>query len=624
MYYPIQLTTALSFVRTSIRRSPWRRAFLLIPLACALASFALSPTARALDPPPDGGDPIQNTAGGDDTLFNLTTDTGNTAIVFDAVSSTTTGSFNTATGHSALLNNTPARDDTGNGFAAFLGNSTGFITARAQAGTASATQFPRVPGTLTFTDVSVEAGFFGNNSSWAAAWGDYDNDGNVDVMTLGHVQGITNSISQLWHNNGDETFTDVTIQAGLNPHNGDAHGAGWGDFDSDGYLDLYIAKGTPKADPNNYNELWRNNGDGTFINIASSSRVTGRSHRTRGAYAVDYDRDSDLDIFSTSFDTPNLLFRNDGGLQFIDVAEEAGLQRNDIENRTAAWADFDGDGLMDVLITKSSALFRNRGDGTFLDVTTAAGITQSVDAQSGAWGDYDNDGDLDLYITMGESNGTPIQGILYRNNGDGTFTDVTAASGAVNTVGALGVTWGDYDNDGYLDLYIVNTETGLTEPNRLFRNNGDGTFTDVASTAGVGGKTGQGRGSDATFADYNNDGFLDLFVCNGAGNTVGPYLLYRNNGNSNEWLKVVLIGQQSNRSGIGAKILLKAGGGRQFREYTGQHYMSQNHIPVHFGLGQATIIDSLTIRWPGGITQILHNIAVNQTLTITESGAQQR
>jgi len=531
--------------------------------------------AQAVKPPLEGTYLNGNTAeGDDDLLLNLTADGGNRATVAAGV----------------------------------------------RVGTVLANQFSSDSGTLTFTDVSVQAGFFGNNSSWAAAWGDYDNDGNVDVMTLGHVQSLTNSISQLWHNNGDGTFTDVTTQAGLNPHNGDAHGALWSDIDSDGYLDLYVSKGTPKADPNNYNELWRNNGDGTFTNIASSSHVTGRSHRTRGAYAVDYDLDSDLDIFDTSFDTPNLLYRNDGGLQFIDVAEEAGLQRSDIENRTAAWADFDDDGFMDVLITRSSALFKDNGDGTFVDVTAAAGITSSVDAQSGAWGDYDNDGDLDLYVTMGEQNGPPIQGILYQNNGDGTFTDVTAASGAIDTAGALGVTWGDYDNDGFLDLYIVNTEKGTSDPNRLFRNNGDNTFTDVASIVGVGAKPGMGRGSDATFADYNNDGFLDLFVCNGAGNTVGPYLLYRNNGNSNGWLKVVLIGQQSNRSGIGAKIFLRAGGRTQFREYTGQHYMSQDHIPVHFGLGQATIVDSLSIQWPiGGPRQTLHHLAINQTITVTES-----
>src|SRR5262249_9563414 len=157
----------------------------------------------------------------------------------------------------------------------------------------------------------------------------------------------------------------------------------WSDFDGDGHVDLYISKGTQKADPNNYNELWKNNGDDTFANVAASSRVTGRSHRNRGAYAVDYDRDSDLDIFAASFETPHLLYRNEGGLQFTDVAEEAGLQRSDIENRTAAWADFDGDGFIDVLITKSCVLFKNRGDGTFVDVTAAAQIAALEDAESG-------------------------------------------------------------------------------------------------------------------------------------------------------------------------------------------------------------------------------------------------
>src|SRR5205085_11172946 len=152
--------------------------------------------------------------------------------------------------------------------------------------------------------------------------------------------------------------------------------------------------------------------------------------------------------------------------------------------------DFDGDGFLDVFIAKVGGLFKNLGDGTFTDVTVSAGITTSPYAQSGAWGDYDNDGDLDLYVTMGvvtePTEGTTlIPSILYRNNGDGTFTDVTVETGTSNISGALGVTWGDYDNDGYLDLYVVNTIPGTTQPNRLFRNNGDGTFTDLAASAGV-------------------------------------------------------------------------------------------------------------------------------------------
>ncbi len=505
----------------------------------------------------------------------------------------------------------------------------------------------RAPAAVTtFTDVSIQAGFSGCptcqlNSTWAHAWADYDGDGYVDIITLGHVQSLTGSISQLWHNNGDGTFTDVTTQAGLDPHDGDAHSAVWADFDNDGHLDLFIDKGTLKQDPVQYCELWHSNGDGTFINIAHSAGVE-LGHRNRGGGAVDYDNDSFVDIYTTCFRRPqdrataNLLFHNNGDLTFTDVAAAAGLQRPLDTNRTAAWADFDRDGLMDVFDTKTDALYKNNGDGTFTDVTVAAGIISgSDDVQAAAWGDYDNDGYPDIYVTFGVESGgladacealkdlaaipfvTQLPGILYHNNGDGTFTDVTTQSGAVNVAGALGVTWEDYDNDGKLDLYIVNS-LPLNRANRLFRNNGDGTFTDVAAAAGVGAKTGIGRGSDASFADYDNDGFPDLFVCNGASTTVGPYLLYHNNGNSNTWLKVVLKGTESNASGIGAKLRLVSGGKTQYREYTGQHYLSQNYIPVHFGLGHATRVSSLTITWPSGTVQTLTSIAINQTITVVE------
>ena len=501
----------------------------------------------------------------------------------------------------------------------------------------------------TFTDVTTAAGFSGCptcqlNSSWALAWADYDGDGYVDIVTLGHVPQITGSISQFWHNNGDGTFTDVSSQVGFDSHsNGDAHSAVWADFDNDGLLDLFIGKGTIKTNPVNYDDLWHHNSDGTFTNIAHSAGVESLGHRHRGGGAVDYDNDSYLDIFALAYHRPqgglpNTLYHNNGDLTFTDVAALAGLDRPNIENRTAAWSDFDGDGLLDVFITRVDGLYKNNGDGTFTDVTVAAGIVDGADeAQAAAWGDYDNDGHPDLYITFGPTSAvqdlaeilltpetqsptrTPLvvqtPNILYHNNGDGTFTDVTAQSGAVNTAGALGVTWVDYDNDGNLDLYIVNSSR---TPNRLFKNNGNGTFTDVAAAAGVQAKPGQGRGSDASFADYDNDGFMDLFVCNGAANEVGPYLLYHNNGNSNGWLKVILQGTESNRCGIGAKLHLVAGGRSQYREYIGQHYMSQNYIPVHFGLSRAPQVSSLTITWPSGNVQTLTNLAINQTITVVE------
>ena len=477
---------------------------------------------------------------------------------------------------------------------------------------------------LTFSDVSEAAGIFEYNLSWGAAWGDYDGDGFIDVMTVGHLE----SICQLWHNNGDGTFSDVTTAAGMLTDDGDAHGPSWADLDNDGDLDLYVAKGTLKEKLIDLSDLWRNDGDGTFTNIADSSGVTGIGCRSRGSYPVDYDNDGDLDLFVPSFfkldsGGPNLLYRNDGDLQFTNVAAEAGIAREGTGNWSAAWTDFDRDGLIDFFISvpkttqgrnggplseTSSALYRNRGDGTFEDVTATAGIAApSGFSNCAAWGDFDSDGDPDLYVA------TDSAAILYRNNDDGTFTDVTEESGAINTSRALAADWGDYDNDGYLDLYVVNASA----LNRLFRNNGDGTFTDRADSAGVTAKEG-GSGSDASFIDYNNDGFPDLFVCNGTGPTAGPYLLFKNNGNGNHWLKIELIGQESNRDGVGARITLTAGKRTFDRQYVGQHGVAQNHIPVHFGLRGATTVGSIVIKWPSGVWQELLNIATNQTITVIE------
>lgn len=487
---------------------------------------------------------------------------------------------------------------------------------------------------LTFTDISTEAGFFGQNNTWGAAWADYDDDGYLDVYTLGHAQQKSGSISQLWRNNGNGTFSDVTLQAGLNPNNGDAHGAVWGDFDSDGYLDLYVAKGSPKfSNPGNYNELWRNNGNGIFTDVALSSGVTGIGHRGRGVYSVDYDYNGDLDIFILSFTRQksgigNLLYRNNGNMSFVDVAQEAGLARERIPewdfdiNRTAGWSDFNGDGFIDVFFSNPCGLFLNRGDGTFVDVTVLSGIVVSPNCTSAAWGDYDNDGDSDLYVTMSKlwSKSGSVLGILYQNDGNGAFTDVTLKSGAVNEFDARGVIWGDYDNDGNLDLYVVNR----SHQDILFRNNGNGTFTDVTSETGLGIQK-DGNGTDATFIDYNNDGFFDLFVTveykNYSLEGKSSYVLYRNNRNDNSWLKIKLKGQQSNPCGIGAKVSVTTGDKTQMRKYNGfSHYMSQDHVPIHFGLGHANVVDELVIKWPSGITQTLTNITPNQSITIVEGG----
>jgi hypothetical protein len=244
---------------------------------------------------------------------------------------------------------------------------------------------------------------------------------------------------------------------------------------------------------------------------------------------------------------------------------------------------------------------------------------------------------ISQFITVQRLNSTrstpSIVGTLYRNNGNGTFTDVTQASGVGSTKNNRGVIWGDYDNDGYLDLYVVNSGSFKNnEANMLYRNRGDGTFENVTAKAGVWANV-NGRGDGAAWGDFNNDGFLDLYLTNGWGQPIpmrqedqdclvsGPHVLYKNNGNGNQWLNVTLIGTVSNRDGIGARLTLRSGSLMQYREMRGGgggEFYSQGIGPVHFGLGLSDIIDSLTIQWPSGNVQILENISSNQNITVVE------
>jgi hypothetical protein len=231
-----------------------------------------------------------------------------------------------------------------------------------------------------------------------------------------------------------------------------------------------------------------------------------------------------------------------------------------------------------------------------------------------AWGDYDNDGFLDLFVTNPNSGGNR----LYRNLGDSTFERITSGNIVTDRAESLGCAWGDYDNDGFLDLFVIN---GLFGPqnNFLYRNNGDGTFTKI--TSGSLANDG-GASSGIGWGDYDNDGFLDLFVANGLLGPAQVNFLYRNNGNSNNWVKVKCVGTLSNRAGLGAKVRLKAiiaGQSRwQMRQIDGGDGSSGGSLEAHFGLGDATIIDTLRIEWPSGIVQELHDVATNRFLTVTE------
>jgi len=494
----------------------------------------------------------------------------------------------------------------------------------------------------TFTDVSKESGLVAR-ASWAGAWADYDRDGDLDLVTMGHHKVVTKLLSHFWRNRGDGTFEEVTAKAFRTPFaNADTHGVAWCDLDGDGYVDIFIAQESSKDFHDETircsNEIWRNNGDGAFTNITAGAGVAGAGRCGRGAVVADYDNDGDLDVMVTGGDhkrmdtdcNRNFFYHQLGDLRFEDRAREAGLLGIDQKNYVGAWGDYNGDGRSDLLVTSPNrlTLFSNKGDGTFLDATVVAGIGNVSNSTSVAWADYDNDGHMDFYLTRSRMilKSGDTKGILFHNKGDGTFLDVTAESRLVNEVEAHGVAWGDYDNDGFLDLCLASGVGGTNvKPNRLFHNKGDGAFEDVTVATRVGMAITEGAASDMTFVDYNNDGFQDLFLTTGRGNRTTPIILLRNGGNKNHWIKLALEGVKSNRDGLGAKVRLTAGEKTQYREHNGPaHYLSQDQTPVHFGLGQADLISEITIQWPSGIKQVLTNIRGDQTLVIREMGISPR
>jgi len=458
---------------------------------------------------------------------------------------------------------------------------------------------------VTFTDVTESAGITAQGFLSVTAWGDYNNDGFQDLF-LGSFWGDT---TVLYRNNGNGTFTDVSIGAGLAVING--YVPVWADYDNDGNLDLFLG-----IDACTTKALYRNNGNGTFTDIGDSVGFIDHTPpaRSEGLGIFDYDADGDLDIFIANNNQwtgePNILLRNDNGI-YVDVTAEAGIYIMNDMSRNVACADYDNDGDIDLYISnyamKRDWLYRNNGDGTFTEVSQSAGINTLDHTIGASWGDYNNDGNLDLAYAAQH---VPVR--LYRNNGNGTFTECAAAAGLPTySLEGQNVAWADYDNDGYLDLYIgLENEGGRYD--KLYRNDGDGTFTEVTSEVGL-------LGSytwNIAWADYDNDGDLDLQRFNPS----GPKL-YRNNGSPNHWLEVNLIGSDCNKAAIGARAKIVSGGMNQIREVAGMTgEQSQNSLTIEFGLGTSTQVDTLEIRWPCGRVERETNIPAYQIITRTEGG----
>ncbi|MDE3000849.1 MAG: FG-GAP-like repeat-containing protein [Gemmatimonadota bacterium] len=443
-----------------------------------------------------------------------------------------------------------------------------------------------------FADAAEDLGLADQGSGFGAAWADYDGDGDPDLYVVRSLH-----TNLLYRNEGDG-FTDVSAMAGVQgADNDDGSAAAWADYDGDGDLDLYVTNyGLP-------NRLYRND-DGEFTDVATEAGVDDSGDGYGAAWA-DVDRDGDPDLYVANFGE-NRFYRNEGG-RFVEAAAEAGLA-DDGSSLQPAWADYDGDGDPDLFLANSgpNRLFRN-DSGSFVDVTAEAGLAElglGGPSFGASWGDFDNDGDLDLYVPYYEETNR-----LYVNNG-GQFQE---ASGSLNAGGAdtsrsRGAVWGDFDNDGDLDLYVTNGG----QKNNLFRNDVD-TFIDVADSFRVS-SVANSRG--VALADFNGDGGLDIFVAVQDG---GDHLFLNRESNGN-WLSIRPRGTVSSSDAIGARFEVAFGGTRAMREITGgASYLSQDALTVAFGLGESETVDTLTVRWPSGIAQRIYNIAANTELDLTET-----
>ncbi len=510
-----------------------------------------------------------------------------------------------------------------------------------------------------FADVTAQAGIdfvhsigdsalsnLVESSAGGAAFLDYDGDGYLDLyVTNGaHVDLVSEGprpparlTNRLYRNRGDGTYEDRTDAAGV----GDAGygmGVAVGDFDNDGDADLFVSNVGP-------NVLYRNDGDGTFTNVSARAGIAGDACSV-GAVWLDYDRDGYLDLYVgnyVEFDPnyrfyyapdgfpgplayggqPDVLFRNRGDGTFQDVTVEAGAHRPGGRAMGVGVADVNDDGFTDIYVANDAMenyLFLNVEGRTFREAGREAGVAynhqgDATSSMAVVFADADGDLLLDLFVSdMSYS-------ALYRNQGNGTFQDVTYASGIAIPSGQF-VGWGtafiDYDNDGDPDIFKVNGDLQhlYGQEDQLFENVG-GRFTDVSGERGAYfHRELVGRG--AAFGDYDNDGDVDAFVMN---LNDRPVLLRNQHGNRANWLLLALVGTTGNRDAIGARVTLTAGDVVQVAQRTGASgYLSQSDPRLHFGLGARDTVDRIEIRWPGGARQVLEGIQANQILTVTEPG----
>lgn len=442
-------------------------------------------------------------------------------------------------------------------------------------------------------------------------WIDIDNDNDLDLfITNGPKDGENN---MLYKNNGKGVFTavanDPIVQDGK-----PSDGATWADFDNDGDLDCFVANWWFVE-----SLLYANDGAGNFTQMSGLNLVTQKSYSETASWG-DYDNDGWVDLYvANSYnDKRNFLYRNLGNGTFAKIT--SGAMVTDLgTSRCVNWTDYDNDGDVDLFITneedENENLYRNQGNGTFSKLTTGPLVQDGGKTMSASWGDYDNDGDQDVFLANDKGNDG-----LFRND-NGVFVKISGSPVTSSGGNSFGSQWADIDNDGDLDLFVTNAFGTGKLRNFLFLNQGGGVFvrdqTEVVSQD-------MGWSYGAAFGDMDADGDLDLAVANCFDASQTDYL-YENHAseNLNHWLTASCVGVLSNRSAIGAKVRLKATiGGKQvtqLREISAQTgYCGQNQLAAHFGLGDATSIESLEVQWPSGIEELFGNIAVNQHIVLTE------
>ncbi len=524
---------------------------------------------------------------------------------------------------------------------------------------------------VVFTDVTQSAGitfqhFKGNNGTSTileeagpgVCAADYDGDGYVDFYIVNgrdlYHRGVATR-NALYHNEGDGTFTDVTEQAGV-PGNAYGLGCVWGDYDNDGFPDLYVTQ-------YGRNILYHNNGNGTFSDVTERAGVAGTDFGTvfhTGATFFDYDRDGRLDLYTGGYcnflptsqraceigkgvlsscrptvygGSADVLYHNNGDGTFTNVTRAAKVFNPGGINLAVGAADYDNDGWPDLFVANDGMkafLYHNNRDGTFTEVGMSSGMALTSDGNAMAamcisLGDYDNDGFLDLFITDFQM----VPDHLWRNDGRGYFDEVSSETGIAEPtkqVLSFGGGFFDYDNDGGLDLFIANgsvypeielisSEIKYKQLNMLFHNDRDRTFSEVTRRSGPGfSKAYAGRG--VAFADFSNDGNLDVLVAN---NGDPPLLLHNGGAAGNHFVSFKLVGTRSNRDALGARVKLTAGGVSQIREVmAGGSYLSQSDLRAHFGLGLSLEAARVEVRWPSGARQVFLRVPADHFYLVEE------